>query len=315
MQMEVTKRKAKGVLGKMLENIDEESLAKTREEMMSEHPIVYTREIGQAARDKVEGNRVFGTMAFDIWKKFAGSNSIGNCDEMCQMICGAFMDNAGRLPTDQEYLDTQIDYAESQEKRLKIHSRGPTWMEWWMIGEKLRNAIKKEEPTFTCSAEDCLQTALYHTVTETMMGKRAEKELIDNMISGVTKKEVEYPSGADDAFFGVDFFAYFGKNADKYGIQVKPITFYMGKKSSTVEDNEALLKKSVSAIEHFGLVGMLYAIYERRGDNNNEWFYKEVNGRKKFLFTIDELYDVDKKVVTFIPCGRVKYKKCPINIS
>ena len=133
------------------------------------------------------------------------------------------------------------------------------------------------------------------------------------LLISVSKKDVEYPSGKDDARYGVDFFAYFGKNNDRYGVQVKPITFYKGKKLDTREDVDALITKYFSAIEHFGLIGILYAIYEKRSDNRNEWFYKEVNGRKKFLFTIDELYDVDKRELNCFVCGRMKYKKCPLN--
>ena len=326
MQMEVTKRKATGVLAKMVENMDEESLAKTREEMMEQHPIVYTREMGLEALRKIEYDRVFGDPARLEWKNLAsGSNHIGNCSEMSQLICGAFKENnEGRLPTDQEYLDIMIDYAESQKGRLKVDSRGPTTTEWWRIGEILRNGIKKAEPTFTYSAEDCLYAALYHTVTQTMDGKRAEKEFVDKLISRITKKDVEYPSGSDDAYFGVDFFAYFGKDCDRYGIQVKPISFFkrahIGKSRKDVEndtelDSKNLVEKYFSAMKNCNIVGMLYAIYETRGDNDNEWYYKEVNGRKKFLFTIDELYDVEKKEVNCFVCGRMKYKKCPINIS
>lgn len=311
--MEVKKRKSKDVLAEMVANIDEESLAKTREEMMEQakHPILYTREMGRDARNKIDLDRIFGETATVIWRdSFAGSNSIGNCDELCQLIVGAFMDNYGKMPTDQEYLDAQIEYAESRKDDFKVNSRGLTENEWWRLAERYRNAIKKQEPTFPYGVEDCLYAAIYHAVSQTMDGKRAEKELIDNLILGKTHKDVEYPSGADDALYGIDFFAYFGSPNKKYGVQVKPISFYKGKKLDGKKDIENLVEKYFAANEHFGLVGMLYAIYETRRDNTNEWFYKEVNGRKKFLFTIDELYDVDTKTLNCFVGGKMKYKKC-----
>lgn len=315
--MEVKKTNAKGVLAEMVANIDEESLAKTREEMMEQakHPIVYTEELGYEAVKKIEQDESapWFKVASEVWKPLAASPSIGNCDEMRQMICGAFIEAYNRLPTDQEYLDAQIAYAEHPlYNQYSIWARSRTTDEWWTLGEVYRNSIKKKCPEFPFGVEDCLYAALYHAVTQTMVGKRAEEELADKVISQSTKRELEYPSGDEDAEFGVDLMAYFGNY--KYGIQVKPSSFfngaYSGKKKDIVEDSNNLIKKNSLAIEHFGLDGMLFAIYEARRDNENEWFYKEVNGRKKFLFTIDELYDVDTKTLNCFTNGKIKYEKC-----
>lgn len=313
--MEVKKRKGKDVLAKMVANIDEESLARTREEMMEQakHPIVYTEEIGLEARNKIDLDRAFGDVATKIWREeFAGSNSIGNCDEMSQMISGAFLDNYGRMPTDQEYLDAQIAYAEKRKDIMKINSRGPTEQEWWSLAERYRNAIKKAEPTFRYGVDDCLMAAIFHTVTQTLAGKRAENEFIQKLILDKTTKPVEYPSGEDDAKYGIDFFAYFGKNSGKYGVQVKPISFYKGKKIDNKADKENLVEKYFSAMEHFDLVGMLYAVYEKRRNNEIEWFYKEDKGRKKFLFTIEELYNTETKELICFRNGKFIYEKCKI---
>lgn len=317
--MEVTKRKAKDVLGKMIANIDEESLAKTREEMMEQatHPILYTAEMGYEAVRKIEQDEdtPWFSVASEVWKPLASSTSIGNCDEMRQLICGAFMEKYNRFPTDQEYLDTQIAYAEHPSyNQYTIWARSRTTDEWWTLGEIYRNEIKKRCPEFPFGVEDCLYAALYHAVTQTMVGKRAEEELAEKVVSRYTKRKMEYPSGDEDAEFGVDLIAYVGD--DKYGIQVKPSSFfngaYSGKKKDIKEDSDNLVDKNFTAIEHFGLVGMLFAIYEKGRNNDIEWFYKEDKGRKKFLFTIEELYDVDTKKLVCFENGRIIYDKCAI---
>lgn len=317
--MKVTKRKAKGVLSKMLENIDEESLARTREEMMemASHPIVYTAEMGAEAVRKIEQdeNSPWFKVASEVWKPLASSPSIGNCDEMRQMICNAFIKKYNRFPTDQEYLDTQIAYAEHPSyNQYTIWARSRTTDEWWTLGEIYRNGIKRRCPEFPFGAEDCLYAALYHTVTQTMAGKRAEEELANKIVSQFSSHPIEYPTGADDAEFGVDLFAYIGE--DKYGIQVKPSSFFngahTGKKKDIVDDSNNLVEKYFSAMEHFDLVGMLYAVYEKRRNNEIEWFYKEDKGRKKFLFTIEELYNTETKELICFRNGKFIYEKCKI---
>jgi len=295
---------------------------KTRKEMMEQtkHPIVYTEEMGDAAVKKIEGCGVIGPEASKIWKPIASSPSIGNCDEMCQMIFGAFIEKYNRLPTDQEYLDAQIAYAESKKyNQYTIWSRGRTVKEYWALAEYYRTEIKSIFPKADCTLEDCLYAILSHVVTQTMRGKIAEKELADKIISKYTNSEmrgIEYPSGSEDALYGVDMIAYFGKNHDKYGIQVKPVTFFKGayseRKKDNKEDSDNLIEKNFSAIEHFGLVGMLYAIYQRGNGYEFKWFYKEDKGRKKFLFTIEELYDVDTRKLICFNNGRIKFAKCAI---
>ena len=275
--MEVTKRKAKDVLGKMIENIDEESLARTREEMLSEIEYEYSIARCEAAKVKFNKNNDVAT----IYKEhFAPSTSIGECNKLCRMH---------KPKSEEDFLDKYLKYAEKH-KDMDIRQRGLTKNELLNTALNFFLEITEKVPEFGTSFDECLDCLVCHIITETYTGYLAEetafKHLVDNGFTCENTSDYR-----QDSWYGIDFFTYV--NGTKYAVQVKPISFIIGKKQHIKNDRRELVLKYDRANYKYK-VKTLYAIHESKiidGQRICNFLIKDEN-EKKFLFTFDELFEV-----------------------
>lgn len=286
--MEVTKRKAKDVLGEMVKNIDEESLARTREEMLNEIEYEYSFKRCVFAKKKFNSNNDVAT----IYKeRYSPADVIGPCNKLCRQL---------KPTSDEDFLKKYLDYAE-EHKDLGIRYRGITKSELYNTALNFFNDITNELGNkFETTFDECLDCLVCHIITETYTGYLAEEKIFNELINnGFTcENTTEY---RQDSYYGIDFFTYV--KGEKFAVQVKPATFFYAKKGHVKKDRLSMIFKYERALEKYK-VKTLYAIYDSTNtkcERMIRFLIKDKNP-KKMLFELEELINVEinlPKNVTF----------------
>jgi len=284
---EVTKRKAKGVLGEMVKNIDEESLARTKEEMLNEIEYEYSFKRCVLAKRKFNLNNDVATIYKD---HFSPAKVIGECNRLCRQL---------KPTSDEDFLNKYLKFAE-EHSNMEISQRGLTKQELLETALDFFLIIVQEVPTFPTTFDECLDCLVCHIITETYTGYLAEEKIFNELINnGFTcENTTEY---RQDSYYGIDFFTYV--KGEKFAVQVKPATFFYAKKGHVKKDRLSMIFKYERASEKYK-VKTLYAIYDStdtKGERQIRFLIKDKNP-KKMLFELEELINVEinlPKNVTF----------------
>lgn len=276
-EMEVEKRKSKGVLGEMVKNIDQNSLEKTRKEMLSEIEYEYSMERSNAAKVKFNKNNDVATIYKDY---FSPAKVIGECNRLCRQL---------KPTSDEDFLNKYLKFAE-EHSNMEISQRGLTKQELLEKALDFFLTIVQEVPTFPTTFDECLDCLVCHIITETYTGYMAEETVFNELVkNGFTcENTTEY---RQDSYYGIDFFTYV--DGVKYAVQVKPMKFFLSKQGHVQKDRLAMVFKYDRALNKYK-VRTLYAIHNSEINGNErtcELVIKNGN-KKKFLFTLEELITV-----------------------
>ena len=209
-----------------------------------------------------------------IWRNnFAQSNKIGNCTNLYRKI----------LPVSYEdFYKRYIEYAENN-KLSPIKDRGLTYDELISLASDYKSMCEK-----TCNCNFNIECYFYeavsHIIIETFDGQYQERVFREYL----TKKgyKCECFEGNFDGKYGVDIKII--NNSKIFGLQIKPLTFFLSTRDDVVQDQKNLCYKYEKLLHDYN-IKTFYAIYVRDKDNNIKWL-KNKNG---FKFKIEELFDYD----------------------
>lgn len=274
---EVTKRKAKGVLGEMVKNINPNSLEKIRQEMLSEIDYKYSMERSNAAKVKFNKNNDVATIYKDY---FSPAKVIGECNRLCRQL---------KPTSDEDFLNKYLKFAE-EHSNMEISQRGLTKQELLETALDFFLTIVQEVPTFPTIFDECIDCLVCHIITETYTGYMAEETVFNELVkNGFTcENTTDY---RQDSYYGIDFFTYV--DGVKYAVQVKPMKFFTSKQGHVQKDRLAMVFKYDRALNKYK-VKTLYAIHnsEINGKERTCELVIKNGNRKKFLFTLEELISV-----------------------
>lgn len=243
--------------------------------------MVYEYSIARCEAAKKKFNLV-NEVAEIYKKKHSYSKYIGECNRLCRLH---------KPSSDKDFLDKYLQYAE-EHKDLPIKHRGLTKIELYNDALKYFNEINETlGDKFTTTFEECLDCLVCHIITETYTGYLAEDIAFNRLVNnGFTcEHTTDY---YQDSEYGIDFFTYI--KGEKYAVQVKPMKFLLSHKQHVKDDRRALAVKYELAYKKYK-VKTLYVIHNteiNNGERSCEIMVKD-NNEKKFLFTFDELFEVN----------------------
>lgn len=213
----------------------------------------------------------------EIWRdKYSQRHAIGYCMYLVEKL----------KPTDPaDFYQKYIEYAVANPDKT-VYWRGLTPDELNTLVENYRNdAIANGG--LNGSFELYYNDALCHIIVETYDGLLREMD-IKNALSehgfhcDMSRENIDADYGVD-VLFTHDHYSW-------YGLQVKPVTFYLGRRGDIVSDKVKLCEKYEKTLREKRIY-TYYAFYE-----GSKWYRKLSDG--KFLFNIDELFEYDRDNIT-----------------
>lgn len=205
------------------------------------------------------------THAFNCMNKFDIINLVWKGNNIIKGLCKASKTGHGSMLFDKlnpssyhDFYEKLIKYAEQNKDVLNIYQRGLTYEELLIVAKEFKTQVNILNPNITFSIEDYVDYIMYVNVIQTFDGHINEVKLVD-YINKYWYKDAHKVSGNLDSKYGIDILY---KN-DTRGIQVKSINFFLGNKTSTVNDRKEIEPLKNEVMNKFG-IEMKYAIYDRK---------------------------------------------------
>ena len=195
-----------------------------------------------------------------IWKKFAGSASIGDCSNLFQRLqpidCYDF------------YLKYTKDGEETAHDRKTFKYYGRTEEEIEEVAKKYMEACGNTSFTF----EEFVKNVYMHTIVETFLGQIKERQV--NQILTDMGYTYEKPIGNEDSHMGIDFKVYKDGRLS-FMLQVKPISFFNGiHNKSLIEDRIGAFEKETLVSKKFN-VPTYYVVYDTDNGGKVRWLSED----------------------------------------
>lgn len=239
---------------------------------------------------------------FNIEKSLSIKRKISKINELCELykkyshehIIGSCIYLVNKLKPKDCY-DFEKKYHEyaNKNKKLSISNRGLTREELNNLVSKMKKEGDEVYPKIKFSEEDYYHLMMVHIIVETFAGFGSETIIYD-YVKEKLKRRIEKPKTNNmDGKYGIDFILYNNFNKWDAFIQVKPISFFLGKKGHIVDDQNHLLEKREMAKKKYD-VDTLYCIYVLNHQNGNiEWL---INKNDKVLFKKNDLFKTDNSI-------------------
>ena len=168
------------------------------------------------------------------------------------------------------------EYANNNKTSLRTYERGLTQEEFIKVGLEFKSSVEKLNPNLKFLLTAYLDYIAYVNVIQTFNGHINEVMLV-KYLQNNGYADAHKVSGILDSRYGVDILY----DNDTKGIQVKAITFFLGKKTSVINDRKLITPLKEEVLQKFN-IQMEYAIFDR---NNNKYLQNH-NGTP--IFTHDE---------------------------
>ena len=232
---------------------------------------------------------------------FAPSEYIGNCTALRRKLC----------PNSYEdFFEKMVTFAENNVE-LPIIKRGLTRDELVESGKRYKQMIEERNPYINNDLNVYINDLLCHIIVETYDGGLRENEIIDYLTKyrGISCENFEWDI---DTKYGVDVKIEMD-NGMKYGIQVKPISFFCPykhrpSKAALLTDWVGMVNKRDMMRDNFGM-DTIYAIYVQDKKTGDVEWVKRDNG--KLTFRLEDLFTYDENNIRgtihskAIPQGRI----------
>lgn len=195
------------------------------------------------------------------WRPFNRTNKVGNMTYLYNKY--------GRPTTTLEFYQKYT--TDTTETDIPTH-HGRTEDELWDIARQYReNYISATRDDYT-PIETFYQNTVYHIITQTINGHKAEEEMIRHINANIDNMTATSADYILDTEYGVDVIA--KTPSHELFIQVKPISFIKGKHANKDlwEDRMEAIRKHRLARETFN-TETVYAFYQWDYTNTHiEWF-------------------------------------------
>lgn len=126
----------------------------------------------------------------------------------------------------------------------------------------------------------------YHIIVETYNGHKKERDLMNYIKSKGYR--VTPTNSHEDCDLGVDLIAW--KDGKKIGIQVKPISFFIGNTKSDLKSDRRLAFKKRDMAKNSGFDEVYFSIYKSYSKTDTVWVGNSKDG---ILHTFDEYLNSD----------------------
>ena len=211
--------------------------------------------------------------------KYTKSGYIGNCMYLYNLL----------KPNDYEdFYNKILDYAESH-KEIRVENRGLTYEELYHLAEEFKKETE-ENGGINTGLNIYFYTLVCHLVIETFDGAKAEELLTDYFKENGA--DVSKVDPVIDTRYGLDLDV--KKDGTRFFVQVKPISFFLGKNLHTMKDKVKICVKREEVLEKYG-INTYYAIYDiDKEECRIRWV---TNQKGKILFKIEELFAYDKDII------------------
>lgn len=220
------------------------------------------------------------TENFQLMNQFNVINLIWKGDDKYKGLCRASKTGHGSTLFDklepesyQEFYSKLTEYALENKDLLKIYDRGLTLDELIDVAKEFKNKVESRA-NLSFTLEQYMDYITYVNVIQTFNGHINEVMLV-KYIQNKGYFDAHKASGELDSRYGVDILY---KN-DTRGIQVKAITFFLGNKSSVVNDRLSIKPLKEEVMNKFG-IDMKYAIFDRKANK----YLVSSNGTPIFSF-------------------------------
>lgn len=214
-------------------------------------------------------NFIFDTLRltdnFNTMNKYDVVNLVWKGNDKIKGLCKASKSGHGSTIFDklnpisyEDFYQKLVIYTEQNKYTLDVYQRGLTYEELISLAQEFEENVKLLNPKISFTLENYMDYIMYVNIIQTFDGHINEVNLV-NYINKYWYKDAHKTSGELDSKYGVDILY---KN-DTRGIQVKSINFFLGNKTSTVNDRKQIEPLKNIVKEKFG-IDMKYAIYDRK---------------------------------------------------
>ena len=214
-------------------------------------------------------NFIFDTLrltdAFNTMNKYDVVNLVWKGNDKIKGLCKASKSGHGSTIFDklnpisyEDFYQKLVIYTEQNKYTLDVYQRGLTYEELISLAQEFEENVKLLNPKISFTLENYMDYIMYVNIIQTFDGHINEVNLV-NYINKYWYKDAHKASGELDSKYGIDILY---KNNTR-GIQVKSINFFLGNKSSTINDRKQIEPLKNKVKEKFG-IDMKYAIYDRK---------------------------------------------------
>lgn len=178
-------------------------------------------------------------------------------------------------------------YISDTTDNVSLEKKGRTEEELIKFAEEYKQNYEAITKDTSIPLDTFYKNLVFHFFTQTITGHQAEEELtkiINEKYDGYTASPVDYIL---DTKYGIDIEVN-GDNGNKFFLQVKPISFIVGKNPSEdlKKDREALIYKRCEALKDYGY-NTYYVFYKKKDDGHLEWLVRN----KKITHTLNQILD------------------------
>ena len=220
------------------------------------------------------------TENFQLMNRFNIVNLIWKGDDNYKGLCRASKTGHGSTLFDKlepksyhEFYTKLTQYALENKDTLKVYDRGLTLEELIDVAKEFKSEVEARD-TVSFTLEQYMDYISYVNVIQTFNGHINEVMLV-KYIQKKGYTDAHKASGELDSRYGVDILY----KGDTRGVQVKAITFFLGNKSSVVNDRLAIKPLKEEVMIKFG-IDMKYAIFDRKANK----YLVSSNGTPIFSF-------------------------------
>lgn len=228
-----------------------------------------------------EAKAVLGKIgsAMSVWgTEFSPSRSIGKCSYLYKVL----------QPTSYEdFYEKYIKYA-AEHPDESIPNRGLTEKELIELGHKYKR-LSEENADYEQPLYMYVYDAICHIIVETYDGMEKERDAL--RLAKQHDGDVQPATYEYDSDYGMDMLSIKGGKI-KYGIQIKPITFFRSTREDVKKDRRLMCIKHDKALKELD-IETFYMIYERTPAGIT-WKTHEGN---KLLWRFKDVVEYDGKEV------------------
>lgn len=218
---------------------------------------------------------------FNAMNAFNTINMVWKGTDKIKGLCKASKTGHGSTLFDKlqpvSYLDfftKSQTYAIENKDKMSIYERGLTIEELTALANEFANKVHILDSKITFDIQNYIDYIIYVNIIQTFDGHINEVQLVE-YINKYWYTDAHRVTGILDSQYGIDILY---RNNTR-GIQVKSIKFFLGKKSSVINDRKNIKPLKDKVLKKFG-IDMKYAIYDR----DKKQYLISSNGTPVFSF-------------------------------
>lgn len=208
-------------------------------------------------------------------KTYSKKNCIGECVNLYETLQPISV---------QDFRDKLETYTEEHQD-IPLRHRGPTNYELFILAKRFRDECCKARPSL--QQYDVMfyyNNLLHHQTTETFYGCKKEERWCEYLKLNNIKSR--HATSDEDGEFCADIFTFDENGKEDSAIQIKPISFLLGKSGDIQLDRNKLLP-AMSLLKSKMNINLIFVVYNVE---INKWL-KNID-KDSFVFQFEELFDV-----------------------